>query len=308
MSSTAPETKSNRTAIYVSLGLAVLLVLGVVIGARVYFNRVAFQPVAMSEIPSPMADSEECAKLIDEAPATLLGKKRAEIAEPAPAGVAAWQSSSTERITLRCGVDIPAQYTEYALTDDIDGVQWLRVDDITEGSQLSTWYSVDRSPVLAVTADRSQLRDGATPVAGIGAEHLPQEQATPNTAPLSQLAQGDPEKCAMLLDAAPPAIAEGYEQVTAVSPNTVAWAAEGRDPIVLRCGVAEPERYAPGVQLVQVNDIPWFEDVILANGTTASTWYALGRDTVVAASMPQIQSNEAITNLSNLIAEHTEGQ
>ena len=88
----------------------------------------------------------------------------------------------------------------------------------------------------------------------------------------------------------------------------MAWSAPGRDAIVLRCGVAEPENYGPGARLDQVNGIPWFEDVKLANGTTASTWYAMGRDVQVAASLPQAESNEAITNLTNLIAERTAEQ
>ena len=36
---------------------------------------------------------------------------------------------------------------------------------------------------------------------------------------------------------------------------------------------------------------------------TTSTWYALGRVTDVAASLPQSEGNEAVTNLSKLIAE-----
>lgn len=305
MSSTAPETKSNRTAIYVSLGLALLLALTAVVGARVFFNRVALQPVAMPELPSPMADSPECAEFVDTLPENLLGHRRAELADPAPSGAAAWQSSSSERITLRCGIDFPAQFTPYAETEEIGGARWMRVDDLTEGSKLATWYTVDRWPVLAVTADRSQLAGGETPAAHIPAAELPRSEEEPNPAPLSQLASGQGETCAKLLSDAPSSIAEGYRRVEAVSPDTVAWAAQGRDPIVLRCGVASPASYAPGAQLVQVNGIPWFEDVVLANGTTASTWYALGRDTVIAASMPQVQSNEAITNLSDLIAEST---
>lgn len=309
MSSTAHEqSQINRTAIYVSLGLAVLLVLGAVFGARAYFDRVALQPVAMPELPAPMADSPECAQLIDALPNTLLGHNRAEIAEPAPAGTAAWQSSSVDRVTLRCGVDMPLQYTAYAQTEEIGGAKWMRINDVTPGSNLATWYTVDRSPVLAVTTDTTNLSDGESPAAALDAAALPQADIAPHPAPLSQLAAGDNTDCGALLNAAPESIAEGYTRTEAVSDNTVAWVSPGFDPIVLRCGVAAPENYAPGAQLAQVNDIPWFEDVVLANGTTASTWYALGRDTDIAASLPQAESNEAITNLTNLIAEHTAAQ
>lgn len=306
MGSTAHNAQFNRTTIYVSLGLAVALVLGVLVGARVFFDRVALQPVAMTQLPAPEASSAECTSLIDGLPSTLADLKRAELAEPAPEGAAAWQASSTERITLRCGVDAPAQYTPYAHTEDIDGARWLRVNDATPGSTLATWFTVDRSPVLAVTADTQQLRDGAAAVAGIDTAALTGPAPEQHPAPLADLATtSDKAKCDSLLAAAPDSIADGYTRVDAVSEQTVAWSAEGQDAIVLRCGVADPENYGPGARLDQVNGVPWFEDVKLANGTTASTWYAMGRDVQVAASLPQAESNEAITNLTNLIAEHT---
>ncbi|MDK8879521.1 DUF3515 domain-containing protein [Corynebacterium sp. MSK008] len=306
MGSTAHNAQFNRTTIYVSLGLAVALVLGVLVGARVFFDRVALQPVAMTQLPAPEASSAECTSLIDGLPSTLADLKRAELAEPAPEGAAAWQASSTERITLRCGVDAPAQYTPYAHTEDIDGTRWLRVNDATPGSTLATWFTVDRSPVLAVTADTQQLRDGAAPVAGIDTAALTGPAPEQHPAPLADLVATDDEaKCDSLLAAAPDSIADGYTRVDAVSEQTVAWSAEGQDAIVLRCGVAAPENYGPGARLDQINGVPWFEDVKLANGTTASTWYAMGRDVQVAASLPQAESNEAITNLTNLIAEHT---
>ena len=304
MTTTAHEPQINRTAIAISLGLALLLVLGAVVGARVYFNQVALQPVAMTDLPAPEADSQACASLLDDLPSDLHGHPRAELAEPAPAGAAAWRSSSTERITLRCGVDIPAQYTDYAITEDIDGASWLRVDDITPQSTLATWYTVDRSPVVAVTADTEQL-DGGAPVDGLDLGALEQHDQPRNPAPLTELEAADSSKCSGLLDAAPESIAEGYTRTEPASDNTVAWHAKGRDPIVVRCGVAPSPNYGPGEQLAQVNGIPWFEDVKLANGTTASTWYALGRDSGIAASLPQAESNEAITNLTDLIAEHT---
>ena len=315
MGSTAHDAQFNRTTIYVSLGLAVALVLGVLVGARVFFNRVALQPVAMTQLPAPEASSAECTSLIDALPSTLASLKRAELAEPAPEGAAAWQASSTERITLRCGVDAPAQYTSYAQTEDIDGARWLRVNDVTPGSTLATWFTVDRSPVLAVTADTQQLRDGTAPVSGIDTAALTGPAPEQHPAPLADLAAGGDAAgadgadgagaCDSLLAAAPDSIAEGYTRVDAVSEQTVAWSAAGQDAIVLRCGVADPENYGPGARLDQINGVPWFEDVKLANGTTASTWFAMGRDVQVAASLPQAESNEAITNLTNLIAEHT---
>ena len=47
--------------------------------------------------------------------------------------------------------------------------------------------------------------------------------------------------------------------------------------------------------LQQIDDIPWFEDTILASGTTSSTWYALGREIDIAVSLPQAASSSLIT-------------
>ena len=295
MSSAYQPSRSGRAAIYLSLVLAVALVLGVVVGAKVVFDRVAKQPVPMSDLPAPLADSPECASFLDTLPDELIGHDRAEILEPAPDGVAAWSSSSVERVTLRCGVDLPLQYTAYAPTEEVDGVEWLRITDATPGSTLQTWYAVDREQVVAVTADAESLGRHAEPVSGLSGSvaTLPAAEHEPFPAPLSQLAAGDTAVCGDLL---------------AALPDTVAWVADGREPVVLRCGVAPPENYQPGIQLNQVNDIVWFEDTVLASGTTAGTWFALGRETDIAVSTPQDVSSEVLVQLGDVIAAETAEQ
>ena len=286
------------------------LVLGVVVGAKVVFERAAQQPVGMSDLPAPLAGSPECASFIDSLPDDLLGHDRAEIAEPAPQGVAAWASSSTERITLRCGVDLPLQYTDYAPTETVDGVEWLRITDATPGSTLQTWYAVDREQVIAVTADDVALGRHDEPVAdlseAVSALKATQHETFP--APLSQLASGDTEVCGDLLAALPDTLAEDYRRAEVPEENTVAWTANGREPVVLRCGVAPPENYQPGLQLNQVNDIVWFEDTVLASGTTAGTWFALGRETDIAVSTPQDVSSGVLVQLGDVIAAETAEQ
>lgn len=286
------------------------LVLGVVVGAKVVFERAAKQPVPMSDLPAPLADSPECTAFLDTLPDELIGHDRAEILEPAPDGVAAWSSSSTERVTLRCGVDLPLQYTPYAPTENVDGVEWLRITDATPGSTLQTWYTVDREQVIAVTADGESLGRHDEPVSGL-AEAVSTLQATdhePFPAPLSQLADGDTTVCGDLLEALPDTIADGYERTDVAEAHTVAWIANGREPVVLRCGVAPPENYEPGIQLNQVDDIVWFEDTILATGTTAATWFALGRETDIAVSAPQDVSSEVLVRLGRVIAAETAEQ
>jgi len=74
--------------------------------------------------------------------------------------------------------------------------------------------------------------------------------------------------------------------------------------LACRASLAPAPGYAPGAQLQQVNDIPWFEDTTLANGTTSSTWFALDREAEVAVSMPQSAGNAVIVGISSAINEH----
>ena len=117
----------RRPLILLSLGLALLLVAGVLVGSKLYLKQLNNQPVALTELPSPEADSPECAALVDALPDALAGHRRAELAEPAPAGAAVWQTSSAERVTLRCGVDAPLQFTELTPTEEIGGAEWMTV-------------------------------------------------------------------------------------------------------------------------------------------------------------------------------------
>lgn len=299
MSSMETSAKISRTPIYIILGLAIALVLGVLIGARVVFQQAANQPVAMPELPSPGAESQECADFIAGLPKEVVGYSRAEIAEPAPAGAAAWQRSSTERVTLRCGVEMPLQFHAYAQPEKLGDATWLRVDDAA-GTTMSTWFTTDRSPVVAVTADMAQLREGETPVDRIDTSALGVSDAALAPAPLSQLAAGDDAGCGSI--EAPESIAEGYSRIDVSEEHTYAWTSPGKEPIVLRCGVADPEAYAPGAQLTQINGVPWFEDPLASGGAAGRTMYALGREAMLAAYLPLDGGNEAITNLTELIS------
>lgn len=308
----------NKTPIVIALVLSLLLTAGVLVGARVLLGPAGQQQVAMSTLPAPEAESEECAALIESLPGSAFGHTRAQIMEPVPAGVAAWSSSELERVTLRCGVDMPFQYTELAETVDVDGVTWLPVADVTAGSSLQTWYSVDRFPVVAITADDMSTDNADTPVApftdAVGA--LEQRDGEPFPAPLSQLAAGS-GNCSALIDALPPTLEVGsgedaitYELIddpamaaAGYGDDAVAWKSAGLEPIVVRCGVEPSENYEAGAVLQQINDIPWFEDTILATGTTSATWYALGRETDIAVSLPQYAGG-ALVQISEAIEEH----
>ena len=366
LAATDPVEGIGRAPIYTSLGLSLGLVAVVLAGARIIGGGAP--TVTLSDLPAEHADSAECQQLIDSLPDEVADLPRAEIAEPAPAGVAAWAAGSSgaggnyrDQVSLRCGVDTPFQYSEYSHTQVVaaDGAsssdnasdsssdgntatEWLEVQDQTPGSTLTTWYSTNRFPTVAVTVDRAGNGtagndgagdDGADDGAGGNAKAPDSAAATtreahkaiaqltgatealelrkhqPHPAPLSELASGTPEDlaaCQSLISAAQDGFtpAEGYELYNGTAKDTVAWTHPGYEPIVLRCGIADPD-VPLGERLQQINEVPWFEDTVLADGTTASTWYPLGREVAVAVSTPQAAAQESLSRITELLKQHT---
>lgn len=309
------DTVMRRPLILLSLGLALLLVAGVLIGSKLYLKQLNNQPVALTELPSPDADSPECASLIESLPDEVAGHRRATLADPKPAGAAAWQTSSTDRVTLRCGVDAPVQFTELTSTEQIRGVEWMKVSDPTPESNLTTWFTVDRSPVVAVTADNPA--ESGSPVEDIDLSALPQADPAPGKAPLAELeasiSDGSGDVCRELVAALPADLAGGYTRldvsaVDGLGENAAAWGAEGLEPVVLKCGVTPPPSYEAGAQLTQVNDVPWFEETSSNAASQATVLYALGRAAEIAVSVPVGAGDGALTNLSDAISQTVPAQ
>ena len=265
--------------------------------------------MALPPTPSEAADSPECAAVVDALPDKLMGYPRVDLVDPAPAGAAAWAKSSEDKITLRCGVDLPQQFTDYSHTIESDGESWLQVIDATPGSNLTTWYSTKYTPAIAVTTSSEDAQDDAPEGLEEAFKQLEKKAQKANPAPLSQLKAGPDSMCPALEEALPETLAEGYTRRTDVGDkNTWVYSAPGQEEIVVRCGVASPENYRAGVQLQQVNDVPWFEDTTLAEGTTAGTWFALGRAEDLALSAPQDAANSALVRLSDALAAATPSQ
>lgn len=304
----------NKTLIYISLGLALALVVGVLVGSKLVMQKLNNQPVSLSELPSPMADSPECAKLVESLPGELAGHRRAELLDPAPAGAAVWQSASDERVTLRCGVEAPLQYTELTPTIETGGARWIEITDPAAGADLSTWFTVDRSPVVAVTADHKAVQEGGSPVDKLDLSALPEDALEPAPAPLSALepADGATSVCEPLLSALPDELIPGYSRldlnhvVSLDDASAAAWGGDNVEPIVIRCGLAAPASYEPGAQLTQINDTPWFQEE--NSDGPATLLYALGRSTDIAVSLPLGVGEEALTKLTNLIEENVPAQ
>lgn len=302
----------RRPLILLSLGLALLLVAGVLVGSKLYLKQLNNQPVALTELPSPDADSPECAALVDSLPDKLAGHRRARLAEPAPAGAAVWQSSSAERVTLRCGVAAPLQFTELTATEKMGGAEWMKVTDPTPGSNLATWFTVDRFPVVAVTADAASPYGGDAPVSDLDVSSLTETDPAPGKAPLAELEtsiSGElSDVCRELVAAVPDDLADGYGRldisgVDGLGDNAAAWGADGRDPVVLKCGVAPPPSYEAGAQLTQINNVPWFEETTHDEAAPTTVLYALGRATEIAVSVPMGASDSALTKISDAISQ-----
>lgn len=309
-----PMDSSSRVVVngsIVSLVLAVGLVAGVIGVGRHLALSDAQAPVALSIVNAPEASSQQCSDLLERLPSKVGSFRAVDLVDPAPEGAAAWAKSSQQRVTLRCGVDAPAQFSALSVVDD----GWMRVGDETPGSTLSTWYRVGSTPVVAVTADQDADSAVSELLEQVGSGDGP--AADPHPVALSTLdPSGDgaevlSRQCRGLMAALPQVhgytlrVLDASEVGPGVADGTMAaWVAEGREPVVVRCGVALPQAYEPGAALQQVNDVAWLEDSTLGNGTTASTLYGLGYQEVVAVNLPQALGTEVLTPLSNAIAKN----
>lgn len=146
----------TRPTLAAAIALPVLLAAAVVVLALVTDDGSAGQPppgqgpLALPAFPAPAAGSAACRALLDGLPSTLLAAgsplPRRDLAESAPAGAAAW-GADPDPVTLRCGIDRPAELTRTATLLDVSGVRWLRL----AGEGRSTWVAVDREVYVGLT-------------------------------------------------------------------------------------------------------------------------------------------------------------
>ena len=192
------------SALVVAVG-AVVAVLAV---AAVRQRQPAPEPIAISTVPAPRAESPECGALIGALPDQLGDYQRAPVVEPAPPGTAAWQSDvGGEALILRCGLDRPAEFVVGAPLQMVDAVQWFRVGEAGAGGAgvgeagaggagagetgagapgpgeaaagRSTWFAVDRPVYVALTLPAGS---GPTPIQRLSAaiaETLPEQPIDP---------------------------------------------------------------------------------------------------------------------------------
>jgi hypothetical protein len=161
------EQQLSPIALRVSVALVALLVVGVAVLGLTTRSDPATDaaptsvpasvpaadtgPLALSAVEAPAARSAECTALVGKLPRELPSGdrtlRRRPLAEPAPAGAAAWGGNTGEAVVLRCGLPRPGDLTPTSDLREISGVRWLPV----AGTDATTWYVVDRAVYVALT-------------------------------------------------------------------------------------------------------------------------------------------------------------
>ncbi|MCT7659220.1 DUF3515 domain-containing protein [Mycobacterium deserti] len=160
-----PETRDGppRTVLIAALVVAAGTLIAILVIAALRVQPSAQQAVAIVSIPAPQAESAQCRALAGALPEQLGDYRRAPVAEPAPAGAAAWRSDGGgEPIILRCGLDRPAEFVVGTPLQGVDAVQWFEVRDVDR----STWFAVDRPVYVALTLPQGT---GPTPIQAVSA-------------------------------------------------------------------------------------------------------------------------------------------
>ncbi|MDA3643433.1 DUF3515 domain-containing protein [Saccharopolyspora indica] len=136
-------------------------------------------PLALAPIPAPEAESPECAAVVGALPRELkvgdaLVPRRA-LAQPAPPATIAWGDGDHDPITVRCGIDAPAELTPTAQLVDVSGVSWL---EINQGGDTS-YLAVDRPVYVALSVPGGTGTGPLQDLSAILGEKLPKQPVFP---------------------------------------------------------------------------------------------------------------------------------
>jgi hypothetical protein len=144
-----------RGVLIAAVIVAAAAVIGVLVFATIRQMPPQQRPVAIAAVPAPQADGDACRALLAVLPDRLGDYRRAQAAEPAPVGAAAWQADpDAEPVILRCGVERPVDFVAGSPIQVVDDVDWFRIGDAGR----TTWITVDRPVSIALT-----LPDGSGP-------------------------------------------------------------------------------------------------------------------------------------------------
>ena len=148
-----------RWRVYAAVGVALVAVIGVIVGARIVSNRPATSvddPLPLAGVEAPGAATPACTALMAALPAELGGLPRRQLQhadDPSLVGAAAWGEPP---VVLRCGIPTPAELTCTAAVQEVDGVAWLPLS--TGGD--TTYFAVDRSVRIALTVPEEVTSTG----------------------------------------------------------------------------------------------------------------------------------------------------
>lgn len=184
-----PENATGRhpALIATAVALPVALVVGVVVAAVIAQRAPLIAPVALTTLDSPSSGSAACATLLAALPDELGGAQRATLAQPAPAGAAAWREvdapDGTDPVVLRCGIGRPAEFVVGSATIGVNGVQFLELSGAAQGIASTTYIDVDRGTYIALTVPDGSGSGSLQQLADVIAETLPAQALDP--APLA---------------------------------------------------------------------------------------------------------------------------
>lgn len=136
-------------------------------------------PLPVAPVPAPEAGSPECADVLAALPDELtIGDDlvpRRDLADPAPQATVAWGDAEHDPVTLRCGIDAPAELTPTSPLAEVSGVGWL---ELNEGSD-TTWLAVDRPVYVALSTPEGTGTGTLQDISVMLRERLPEAPVMP---------------------------------------------------------------------------------------------------------------------------------
>jgi Protein of unknown function (DUF3515) len=112
-------------------------------------------PLALVPVDAPDAGGPRCAALLAALPDALPSDggplPPRPLADPAPAGARAWVAAPRPAV-LRCGLTRPAELAPDSALLEVNGVQWLLLDDAVPNPEIVSYVAVDRPVYVVLTA------------------------------------------------------------------------------------------------------------------------------------------------------------
>jgi len=112
-------------------------------------------PLALVPVDAPDGGGPGCAALLAALPDALPSDggplPPRPLADPAPAGARAWAAAPRPAV-LRCGLTRPAELVPDSTLLEVNGVQWLRLDDAVPNPEIVSYVAVDRPVYVVLTA------------------------------------------------------------------------------------------------------------------------------------------------------------